>query len=175
MWAKTPAAGVYSLECYAAFESDSPARDVGSAKRVRARDPSSSAISTRATGLRCDQDLVGRECRQRIRDCKQRIAVARTTLGVNSALFQAVGDDGGAFLGSAACAVFVRQPAPEPGVQRRRHDEHPGARQVRRNHGVEGDDEHVPLASSVARTPFGLLGLRVIDQRVHFVSPFQRR
>ena len=43
LWAKTPAAGVYSLECYAAFESDSPARNVG-AKRARARDPSFSAI-----------------------------------------------------------------------------------------------------------------------------------
>jgi len=41
LWAKTPAAGVYSLECYAAADNDSPARDVGSAKRALTRDPSS--------------------------------------------------------------------------------------------------------------------------------------
>src|SRR6266511_608479 len=71
----------------------------------------------RPLGLGCDHDLVGREGRQCIRDCQQRIGVADTTFGVNPALFQPADDCGGPLLRSAAGGILIRQPMPEPGVR----------------------------------------------------------
>ena len=144
-------------------------------KRSRARVTRSSRPDRRAPGLGSDHDLVGRKGRQRVRDCLQGIAVADATLDVHHGSSQLSDDRGQPLLRSTASAVFVRQPAPEPGVQRRRHDEHLGARQVRRNHGVEGDDEHVQLAELRRQDADRSPRVRLIDQRVHFGVPFPRR
>ena len=93
-----------------------------------------------------DDDLVGREGRQHIRDCLKRICVADATLDVNCGSLQLLDKRGQPLLRPTASGVFVRQPVPEPGVQCRRNDQDVGMRQAIGNDWIDGDDEHVGLA-----------------------------
>jgi hypothetical protein len=100
----------------------------------------------RALRASSDHDPVGLEGRQRIRNCLKRICVADATLDVNCGLSQLPDKCGQPFLRPTASGVFVRQPVPEPGVQRRRDDEDLGVRQPGGNDHVDGDDEDIGRA-----------------------------
>ena len=81
---ETPEAGVYSDPRLTPLSGASRSRRMGSAKRLRMR-ADELVESRRLVRPAGDHDLVGREGRQRIRDRQQRIGVADTTLGVDSA------------------------------------------------------------------------------------------
>jgi hypothetical protein len=100
----------------------------------------------RALRASSDHDPVGLEGRQRIRNCLKRICVADATLDVNCGSSQLPDKCGQPFLCPTASGVFVRQPVPEPGVQRRRDDEDLGVRQPGGNDDVDGDEEDVGRA-----------------------------
>ena len=78
---------------------------------------------SRVLGLGGDHDLVRVEGRECVGDRKQRVAVADTPFRVDAADLQALDDGGRAALGLSTRRVLVRQPSPEPGVQRGRDDE----------------------------------------------------
>ena len=90
----------------------------------------------RALGLAREHDLVGREDPQRIADREQRIGVADAALRMDAAEPQALDGRGEPLGRPAAGGALVRDPAPEPRVERRSDDEHRRIAGVRGNRAV---------------------------------------
>ena len=105
--------------------------EVGSPKRLRARETSSAVRRGELLGLGGDHDLVGGEGGEGVGDREQRIGVADAALRVDAADLGGRHDGGRAALRLPPRPVLVRQPAPEPGVQRGRDDEDLGVAHVR--------------------------------------------
>jgi hypothetical protein len=97
----------------------------------------------RALGPARNDDLVGWECQEGVRDRLQRVGVTDATPCVDADAFETIEPRGYSFLRAAASGVFVRHPAAEPRVQRRSEDEDLGVRKGCRDRGVQSDHEHV--------------------------------
>jgi hypothetical protein len=99
----------------------------------------------RALGPARNDDLVGWECQEGVRDRLQRVGVTDATPRVNADAFETIEPRGYSFLRAAAGGVFVRHPAPEPRVQCRSQNEDLGVREGSGDRGVQSDDENARL------------------------------
>jgi hypothetical protein len=97
--------------------------------------------------MRRDHDFVCGERRQGVGHRLQRVGVADSPGGAQSGALQPVEARRQPFGRDAARAAVVREPVPQPRVERRRDDEHLRVVQFQWACGVECDDEHIHVSS----------------------------
>jgi hypothetical protein len=93
-------------------------------------------------GPTCNDDLVGRERRQSVRNGLQRIRITDVAPCVDAGTIETIDPRGCSFFSAAPGDVLVRHPVPEPRVQRRSHDQDLAVREIHGDRRVQRDDEY---------------------------------